>query len=81
LLFPCQLPIKIPKQINTPFNKVINMAKQKTERRFKGDGLFIPAGLFLGMGAGFLIDQLVAGMFLGLGAGFFAMAMYKVTAK
>lgn len=33
-------------------------------------GLFIPAGIFIGMGIGFLIDQLVASMFIGLGAGF-----------
>jgi len=39
--------------------------------------LFIPAGLFLGMGAGFLTGQLVAGLFLGLGAGFLGMAIAK----
>jgi len=38
-------------------------------------GLFIPAGLFIGLGIGFLIDNLVAGMFIGLGAGFAAFAI------
>ena len=33
-------------------------------------GLFIPGGLFIGMGFGFLYGQLVAGIFLGLGVGF-----------
>ena len=40
-------------------------------------GLFIPAGLFLGMGAGFLTGHLVAGIFLGLGAGFLGFAIVK----
>ena len=38
-------------------------------------GLFVPAGLFIGMGIGFLTDALVPGMFIGLGAGF---ALYAV---
>jgi hypothetical protein len=33
-------------------------------------GLFIPGGLFIGMGLGFLYNQLVAGLFIGLGMGF-----------
>lgn len=40
-------------------------------------GLFVPAGIFLGMGIGFLTDQLVAGIFIGLGAGFLSMALMK----
>lgn len=38
-------------------------------------GLFIPAGIFIGMGIGFLIDQLVPSMFIGLGAGFVLFAI------
>ena len=41
----------------------------------KPGGLFIPAGLLLGMGFGFLVDSLVAGLFIGLGAGFLAFAI------
>ena len=41
--------------------------KKKVDDR---SGLFIPAGLFMGLGYGFLYDQLVAGLFIGLGAGF-----------
>lgn len=50
------------------------MKKAKKEDR---SGLFVPAGIFLGMGVGFLFDQLVAGIFLGMGAGFLAMAIFK----
>ena len=41
-------------------------------------GLFIPAGLFIGMGIGFLNGQLVASMFIGLGAGFLGMIIGKL---
>jgi hypothetical protein len=33
----------------------------------------IPAGLFIGMGVGFLVDNIAAGIFIGLGGGFLAM--------
>ena len=36
-------------------------------------GVAIPAGLFIGMGIGFLIGNITAGIFLGLGSGFLAM--------
>ena len=36
-------------------------------------GVAIPAGLFIGMGVGFLIDNITAGIFLGLGGGFLVM--------
>ena len=36
-------------------------------------GVAIPAGLFIGMGVGFLIGNITAGLFLGLGGGFLAM--------
>jgi len=40
-------------------------------------GLFIPAGIFLGMGVGFFIKDLVAGLFVGMGLGFLAMALTR----
>jgi hypothetical protein len=46
--------------------------KQKNDDR---SGLFIPAGLFIGMGAGFFLNNVVAGLFVGLGLGFFGMAV------
>lgn len=41
-------------------------------------GLAIPAGLLIGMGLGFLTDNLVAGLFLGLGSGFVAMIVLRI---
>ncbi len=47
-------------------------------RKKKGiSGLFIPAGIFIGMGIGFAVDELVAGLFIGLGAGFVAAAIAR----
>lgn len=43
------------------------MPEKKNKDRF---GLAIPAGLFIGMGLGFLLGNLVAWMFIGMGAGF-----------
>ncbi len=52
------------------------MAKKKMKTKQEDrSGLFVPAGIFLGLGFGFLYDQLVAGLFLGLGAGFVLMAI------
>ena len=41
-------------------------------------GVAIPAGLFIGMGMGFLIDNITAGIFLGLGVGFLAMLILRI---
>ena len=35
------------------------------------------AFLFLGMGVGFLLDELVVGLFVGMGLGFLAMAIVR----
>jgi hypothetical protein len=37
--------------------------------RIKAAGIFVPAGLLVGMGIGFLIGNVPAGMFVGLGVG------------
>ena len=58
---------------------------KKVEERVKHrrdiGGLFIPAGLFLGMGLGFVFNQLVAGIFLGLGLGFLLFAIVSLIKK
>jgi len=41
-------------------------------------GLFIPAGLFLGLGIGFFLDKVVGGLFVGLGIGFVALAIARI---
>ena len=43
--------------------------------------LFIPAGLFIGMGIGFLLDDLVPFLFIGLGAGFLIFALVMALVK
>ncbi len=49
------------------------------ERKKSGaTGLAIPGGLLIGMGVGFLIDDLPAGMFIGLGAGFIVMMIARM---
>ena len=35
-------------------------------------GVAIPAGVLIGLGIGFLVDNIPAGIFLGLGGGFLA---------
>jgi len=52
----------------------------KKSKRKEFAGVFIPAGLFIGMGIGFATDSFVSWMFIGLGAGFllFALAMVLI---
>ena len=52
----------------------IETGEKKKSKKGKG-ALFIPAGLFIGMGIGFLMDKLVPGMYSGLGVGFLAFAI------
>ena len=40
-------------------------------------GVAIPAGIFIGLGIGFLVDNVVAGIFIGLGAGFLIMLIVR----
>ena len=48
---------------------------EESKKRWEISGLFIPAGLFIGMGIGWALGYLVQGLFIGLGAGFLAMAI------
>ena len=54
--------------------------KDKKERHGRGS-LFIPAGLFIGMGVGFLTNMLIPGIFIGLGAGFLLYAITNLFRK
>ena len=49
--------------------------KPKKDNKMVAGGIFIPAGLFIGMGIGWIFGYLVQGMFIGLGAGFLALAI------
>jgi hypothetical protein len=46
---------------------------EETKKQWGVTGVAIPAGLFIGMGVGFLIGNITAGIFLGLGGGFLLM--------
>jgi hypothetical protein len=52
---------------------------EETRKRWTISGLFIPAGLFIGMGIGWALGYLVQGLFVGLGVGFLAMAIVRLT--
>jgi len=51
---------------------------EQPKKRKGVTGLAIPAGLFIGMGIGFLIDNITAGLFLGLGGGFLTMLILRI---
>lgn len=51
---------------------------EESKKRKDIAGLFIPAGLFIGMGLGWAMGYLVQGLFIGLGVGFLAMAIVRL---
>ena len=53
---------------------------EKNKKKWAVSGLFIPAGLFVGMGLGWAFGYLAQGLFIGLGAGFLAMALVRLKA-
>ncbi len=57
------------------------MAKKKQIRKLKKEspeGIAVPAGLFVGMGVGFLTNNFVAWLFIGLGAGFLLLMILRL---
>jgi len=65
------------------------MAKKKNttaKKQTKQDsnslvGLWIPAGIFVGLGLGMLYNKTAEGLFIGLGAGFILMALTRMIRK
>ena len=57
-----------------------NLSEENGKPKSKWDisGLFIPAGLFIGMGIGWALGYLVQGMFVGLGSGFALTAIIQL---
>jgi hypothetical protein len=55
----------------------------KKEMKFRDDasGVFVPAGLLVGIGTGMLLGQVAAGTLIGLGVGFLLMAIVKMIKK
>jgi len=58
---------------------MIEETKESKRKAFVG--VFIPAGLFIGMGIGFATDSFVPWMFIGLGAGFLLFALVMVLVR
>lgn len=56
-------------------------AEPKKKTKKGASALFIPAGLFIGMGIGFAADNLVPYMFIGLGAGFLLFALFMALVR
>ena len=56
------------------------MGEEKDKSRKARDisGLFIPAGLFIGMGVGWGLGHMVPGLLAGLGVGFLLMAVAQM---
>ncbi|MFH1209221.1 MAG: hypothetical protein V1663_00320 [archaeon] len=55
--------------------------KLNKETKKSAGALFIPAGLFIGMGFGFLTNHFVSWMMLGLGFGFLLFALTIILKK
>jgi hypothetical protein len=53
----------------------------KEDKKEKPGALFIPAGILLGFGFGFVFNNVPAGMFIGLGAGFAVWAIVELFKK
>lgn len=51
---------------------------KKEKRKEDAAGIFVPAGLLVGIGIGFIYNNIPAGTLIGLGAGFLAMAIVKL---
>lgn len=54
----------------------VMMPKKRQEK--DESGLAIPAGLFIGIGVGFLLSDIVPWLFIGLGGGFLVMLISKL---
>jgi high-affinity Fe2+/Pb2+ permease len=54
------------------------MAKKNKD---KPEGLFIPAGVIIGLGVGFLTGNIVAWLLIGLGIGFFLFALLSIAKR
>ena len=52
--------------------------KDKKCKRKDDASLFIPAGMFAGLGIGFAINNIPAGLFVGFGVGFLLFAIARV---
>jgi len=52
---------------------------EQLKKRKGVSGVAVPAGIFIGIGIGFLVDNITAGLFLGLGGGFLGLIILRIT--
>jgi len=59
------------------------MTEDETQhgKKWPGFALFVPAGLFIGMGIGWILGYMVPGLLIGLGIGFLVMAIHRARAR
>ena len=55
--------------------------KPEKNSRKKYSGVLIPAGLLIGLGVGFAIDNVVSSLFIGLGIGFLCFAIIMMVGR
>jgi len=55
--------------------------KEKNKSKDQPGALFIPAGIFLGFGVGFWLNNIPAGLFVGFGLGFLGFAITAIVKK
>ncbi len=53
-------------------------SEQPKKRKSVVSGLAIPAGLFIGLGVGFLVDDIVGALLIGLGCGFLLVLILNI---
>jgi hypothetical protein len=57
---------------------MVKYKEKEKKKKDEAEALFIPAGVLLGMGLGFLYNNLLAGLFIGLGIGFLVFAIISL---
>lgn len=55
--------------------------KEKESRCWAASGVFVPGGLLLGIGLGFVYNNVAAGTLIGLGTGFILMGLVRLFCK
>ncbi|UCH42691.1 MAG: hypothetical protein JSW16_07760 [Dehalococcoidales bacterium] len=58
-----------------------NSKEPKKDKWRTAGGLFIPAGLFMGIGLGWALGYLVQGLLIGMGAGFLLFGLAMLVAR
>lgn len=53
--------------------------QDKSKRGWEAAGVAVPAGILIGMGVGWIFDELVPGLLIGLGVGMLVMAVIRLT--